>query len=106
MIPSGPDSPDASGEGAPHPALSPRTLHICHRLLASLITDFTPVLFTACAASHMTCTDIIADCWMTDVITPALADGGVPRPLKRSLPSRQQITLRLEIHWNTKSLCF
>jgi hypothetical protein len=58
-----------------------RTLYICHRLLASLIMDFIPVLFTVCAASHMGCTDIVADRWMTDVITPALADGGVGHPL-------------------------
>ncbi|KAI0306656.1 hypothetical protein B0F90DRAFT_1814510 [Multifurca ochricompacta] len=73
---------DASDIGAPHPALSPRTIRICHRLLALLIADFTPVLFTVGAASHMACTDIIADRWMTDVITPALADGGVGRPLE------------------------
>ncbi|KAN0133693.1 hypothetical protein V8E53_008417 [Lactarius tabidus] len=73
---------DASGAGAPHPALSPRTLRICHRLLASLITDFTPVLFTVGAASHMPCTEALADYWMSDVITPALADGGVGRPLE------------------------
>jgi len=30
----------------------------------------------------MACTDVIADHWMTDVITPALADGGVGRPLE------------------------
>jgi hypothetical protein len=46
-----------------------------------LSMDFTPVLFTVCAASHMACTDIVADRWMTDVITPALADGGVGHPL-------------------------
>jgi hypothetical protein len=80
--PSDPENHDGLGEGAPHPALSPRTLRICHRLLASLIEDFTPVLFTVCAASHMACTDVIADHWMTDVITPALADGGVGRPLE------------------------
>ncbi|KAH9005063.1 hypothetical protein EDB86DRAFT_3061917 [Lactarius hatsudake] len=73
---------DPSGAGAPHPALSPRTLRICHRLLSSLIEDFTPVLFTVGAASHMQCTDALADYWMSDVITPALADGGVGRPLE------------------------
>jgi hypothetical protein len=59
-----------------------RTLYICHRLLASLIMDFTPVLFTVCAASHMACTDIVADRWITDAITPVLADGGIGDPLE------------------------
>ena len=81
--PSGPESHDnTTSAGAPHPALSPRTLRICHRLLASLIADFTPVLFTVGAASHMPCTEAVADYWMSDVITPALADGGVGRPLE------------------------
>jgi hypothetical protein len=80
--PSGSENHDLSAEGAPHPALSPRTLRICHRLLASLIADFTPVLFTVSAASHMACTDVIAERWMSDVITPALADGDVGRPLE------------------------
>jgi len=80
--PSGSESHDVSGAAAPHPALSPRTLRICHHLLASLIADFTPVLFTVGAASHMACTDIVADRWMDDVITPALADDGVGRPLE------------------------
>ncbi|KAN0123942.1 hypothetical protein V8E52_002432 [Russula decolorans] len=96
--PSGPESHDASGEGAPHPALSPRTLRICHRLLASLITDFTPVLFTVCAASHMACTDIIADHWMTDVITPALTDGGVGRPL-------ETLDRIASLFWNEMGVC-
>ncbi|KAI0277708.1 hypothetical protein BGY98DRAFT_1097261 [Russula aff. rugulosa BPL654] len=96
--PSGPESHDTSGKGAPHPALSPRTLHICHRLLASLITDFTPVLFTVCAASHMACTDIIADHWMTDVITPALADGGVGRPL-------ETLDRIASVSWNEMGVC-
>ena len=96
--PSGPESHDASGEGAPHPALSPRTLHICHRLLASLITDFTPVLFTVCAASHMACTDVIADRWMTDVITPALADGGVGHPL-------ETLDRIASLSWNEMGVC-
>ena len=30
----------------------------------------------------MQCTDALADCWMSDVIAPALADGGVGRPLE------------------------
>ena len=96
--PSGPENHDALGEGAPHPALSLRTIHICHRLLASLIADFTPILFTVCGASHMACTDIIADRWMTDVIAPALADGGVGRPL-------ETLALIASLSWNERGVC-
>lgn len=96
--PSGPENLDTSGEGTPHPALSPQTIHICHRLLASLIADFTPVLFTVCAASHMACTDIIADRWMTDVIAPALADGGVGRPL-------ETLARIASLLWNEMGVC-
>ncbi|KAH9981378.1 hypothetical protein BGW80DRAFT_1269940 [Lactifluus volemus] len=96
--PSGPGSDDTPGSAAPHLALSPRTLRICHRLLASLIADFTPVLFTVGAASHMACTDIVADRWMSDVITPALADGGVGRPLE----TLARITAW---PWNEKGVC-
>jgi hypothetical protein len=67
-------------------------------LLASLIADFTPVLFTVGAASHMACTDIVADRWMSDVITPALADGGVGRPLE----TLARITAW---PWNEKGVC-
>ncbi|KAI0027058.1 hypothetical protein K488DRAFT_63075, partial [Vararia minispora EC-137] len=55
---------------------------VCHRLLGKLIDAFTPVLFTVGAARHMRCTDVLAERWMLDVIAPALADGGVGRPLE------------------------
>jgi hypothetical protein len=67
-------------------------------LLASLIEDFTPVLFTVSAASHMACTDIIADRWMIDVITPALADDGVGRPL-------ETLARIASLSWKEKGLC-
>jgi hypothetical protein len=67
-------------------------------LLASLIADFTPVLFTVSAASHMVCTDIIADRWMSDVITPALADGGVGCPL-------ETLARIASLSWKEKGLC-
>ncbi|KAI0316341.1 hypothetical protein OF83DRAFT_1127480 [Amylostereum chailletii] len=74
---------DPSPPAATTPAaLSPRTLRVCHRLLAALISDFTPTLFTVGGAHHMACTDALADRWMSDVIAPALADGGVGRPLE------------------------
>jgi len=66
----------------PSSELSPRTLRICHRVMASLIEDFTPTLFTVGTAQHMACTDVLAERWMDDVIAPALADGGVGRPME------------------------
>jgi hypothetical protein len=67
-------------------------------LLASLIADFTPVLFTVDAASHMACTETIADNWMSDVIAPALADGGVGRPL-------ETLARIASLPWKEKGLC-
>jgi len=67
-------------------------------LLASLIADFTPVLFTVGAASHMGCTDALADYWMSDVITPALADGGVGRPL-------ETLTRIASQSWKERGVC-
>ncbi|TFY69867.1 hypothetical protein EVG20_g2980 [Dentipellis fragilis] len=75
------DTPQ-DADAVPHPALTPRTLRILHRLLAALVADFTPLLFTVGAASHMECTDILAERWMADVIGPSLVDGGVARPLE------------------------
>ncbi|THH13831.1 hypothetical protein EW146_g6432 [Bondarzewia mesenterica] len=81
-VPSSDPSDISQSSASPHAALSTRTLRICHRFLSSLISDFTPLLFTVGATSHMGCTDILADCWMDVVISPALADGGVGRPLE------------------------
>jgi hypothetical protein len=46
----------------------------------------------------MACTDIIADRWMTDVITPALADGGVGRPL-------ETLDRIASLPWNEMGVC-
>jgi len=46
----------------------------------------------------MACTDIIADHWMTDVITPALADGGVGRPL-------ETLDRIASVSWNEMGVC-
>ncbi|KAG7089264.1 hypothetical protein E1B28_010962 [Marasmius oreades] len=50
-------------------------------IMPRLIDQFSPVIFTPPPTSHMECTDIIADRWMTLVITPALRDGGTGKPL-------------------------
>ena len=46
----------------------------------------------------MQCTDALADYWMNDVITPALADGGVGRPL-------ETLTCIASQPWKEKGVC-
>lgn len=46
----------------------------------------------------MACTDIIADYWMIDVITPALADGGVGHPL-------ETLARMASLSWGERGLC-
>ena len=46
----------------------------------------------------MACTDIIADRWMIDVITPALADGGVGCPL-------ETLARMASLSWKERGLC-
>ncbi|KAL0574152.1 hypothetical protein V5O48_007815 [Marasmius crinis-equi] len=51
-------------------------------IMPRLIDQFTPIIFTPPPTSHMECTDIVADRWMSLVITPALEDGGTGKPLE------------------------
>lgn len=46
----------------------------------------------------MECTDAIADHWMPDVIAPALADGGVGRPL-------EELARIAERPWGEEGVC-
>ncbi|KAJ6576569.1 hypothetical protein DFH09DRAFT_1149734 [Mycena vulgaris] len=62
--------------------LSPRDSQRCMRLMTHLIDHFSPILFTAPAARHMACTDVVADTWMRLVIQPAIDDEGVYKPLE------------------------
>lgn len=80
------------------PTLSAVDSEICTILMTRLIDYFSPVLFTAPAASHMECTDIFADKWMSLVIQPAIDNDGVYKPLE---------TLRSikEINWQELGLC-
>lgn len=64
----------------------------------NLISHFTPILFTAPAASHMECTDVFAGNWMSNVIQPAIDTDGVYRPLE----TLQRIK---EIDWEKLGLC-
>jgi len=63
-------------------SLPPPIVEQCKRLLALTIAHFTPILFTPPATSHMECTDVFADTWMTHVIQPALESDGVYKPLE------------------------
>lgn len=70
-------------------------------MLASIILDFTPSLFTVGAAQHMACTDILAERWMEDVISPALSDGGVSRPLE----TLARIQILAGDGWRKRGVC-
>lgn len=78
--------------------LSESDAWLCRRLLAHIIDHFTPTLFTPATTAHMACTDVFADMWMPLVITPALADDGVYKPLE----TLERIK---SIDWATKGLC-
>lgn len=47
-----------------------------------IIDHFTPILFTPATTPHMSCTDVFADTWMTLVISPAIGDDGVYKPIE------------------------
>ncbi|KAF8171879.1 hypothetical protein BJ912DRAFT_1025103 [Pholiota molesta] len=78
--------------------LSAADSRICTALMTRLIEHFTPTLFTAPAASHMTCTDAFAGSWLPLVIQPAIENDGVYKPLE----TLQRIK---EIDWEAHGLC-
>ena len=63
-----------------------------------MVDHFTPTLFTPAATPHRACTDVLADTWMDLVISPALMDGGVGRPL-------ETLERMKNIPWADKGLC-
>ncbi|PSR82598.1 hypothetical protein PHLCEN_2v6031 [Hermanssonia centrifuga] len=81
-----------------HPTLSRDVTVRCASLQDSLISHFTPILFTVATASHMACTDMFAEKWMPLVITPALETNGLCSPIE---------TLRKiqKIKWEDEGLC-
>jgi len=93
---------DSSELSKLHPILRshPEIIKTSHRLQSQLISHFTPILFTVSTAGHMSCTDAIAEHWMTSVIGPALSDptGGVSAPIE----TLQKIR---EIDWIELGLC-
>jgi hypothetical protein len=78
--------------------LSPADARRCAQLMHQLIEYFTPVLFTPATTSHMACTDVFADTWMTLVIQPALECDGVYKPL-------EMLQMMMEVDWVKEGLC-
>jgi hypothetical protein len=78
--------------------LSPTDAQRCRRLMKALMEHFTPILFTPATTSHMACTDVFADTWMSFVIQPALESDGVYKPLE----TLQNI---IDIDWGKLGLC-
>jgi hypothetical protein len=66
--------------------------------MTRVIDLFTPVLFTPATASHMACTDVFADTWMSLVISPAIENDGVYKPIETLERIR-------EIDWGKHGLC-
>ncbi|KAG6828910.1 hypothetical protein H0H92_006361 [Tricholoma furcatifolium] len=71
---------------------------LCARLMERIIEYFTPILFTPPATPHMACTDVFADTWMRLVITPAIENNGVYKPLE----TLERIK---GIDWEKEGLC-
>ncbi|KZT21985.1 hypothetical protein NEOLEDRAFT_1072502 [Neolentinus lepideus HHB14362 ss-1] len=78
--------------------LSPANKERAKKLMNTIMDHFTPILFTVETAEHMACTDVFADKWMPLVIAPALASGGVGKPLE----TLQSI---IEVDWEKEGLC-
>ncbi|KAJ8507303.1 hypothetical protein ONZ45_g10319 [Pleurotus djamor] len=64
------------------PLLPPAQMKQCHDLIRNMVDHFTPLLFTPATTSHMACTDVFADTWMSIVIQPAIEDDGICKPLE------------------------
>ncbi|KAI0934922.1 hypothetical protein AcV5_006610 [Taiwanofungus camphoratus] len=80
------------------PNLSPKLANRCKALLNELVAHFTPILFTVATAHHMACTDVFAETWMPLVITPALTNNGLCRPL-------ETLQAIIELDWQAHGLC-
>lgn len=90
--------PSRSNPDAHQTILSQSDADICTRLMTHLIDHFTPILFTPPATSHMACTDVFADTWMSLVIQPAIENDGVYKPL-------ETLELMKGIDWEKEGLC-
>ncbi|KAE9385456.1 hypothetical protein BT96DRAFT_982037 [Gymnopus androsaceus JB14] len=59
-----------------HNQTHPRTIH------PNSSDRFTPLLFTPPPTSHMNCTDALAEHWMSMVISPAIDNSAMGKPLQ------------------------
>lgn len=66
--------------------------------MTRVIDHFTPILFTPATTRHMACTDVFADTWMNLVISPALEDDGVYKPI-------ETLERLKRIEWAQRGLC-
>lgn len=73
-------------------------IQLCKSLMTQIIDYFTPILFTPAATPHMTCTDVFADTWMPLVISPAIENDGVYKPIETLERMKQ-------IDWASHGLC-
>lgn len=89
---------DVSTSSTKRYPLSADNLERCTNLMTLTIEYFTPMLFTPPATSHMACTDVFADTWMSHVIQPALEDDGVYKPIE----TLERIK---DIDWGKEGLC-
>ncbi|KAK1236377.1 hypothetical protein PQX77_000361 [Marasmius sp. AFHP31] len=67
-------------------------------IMPRLIDQFTPIIFTPPPTSHMECTDIVADRWMSLVIAPALEGGGTGKPL-------EVLDAMKALNWEKEGVC-
>lgn len=78
--------------------LTEADMQLCKRLMTRVIEHFTPILFTPATTPHMSCTDVFADTWMPLVISPAIGDNGVYKPI-------ETLERMKEIDWDQHGLC-
>lgn len=78
--------------------LPPALEQKCKDLLDQLIAHFTPILFTVATAHHMKCTDVFADTWMPLVISPALGNNGLCKPI-------ETLQTIMDLDWREQGLC-
>ncbi|KAJ3784501.1 hypothetical protein GGU10DRAFT_388255 [Lentinula aff. detonsa] len=71
---------------------------LSHTISSNLISFFTPLLFTPPPTSHMECTDALAGYWMPLVISPAIEDSAMGKPL-------QTLERMKNVNWTEYGIC-
>ncbi|KAJ3827135.1 hypothetical protein EV361DRAFT_147655 [Lentinula raphanica] len=72
--------------------------NLSHSVSSNLISFFTPLLFTPPPTSHMECTDALAEHWMPLVISPAIDDSAMGKPL-------QTFEKMKNVNWTKYGIC-